>query len=130
MPALPPRRALVRRIGGAHQRPAGVITNEAEPAELLDERLPQHHPQRRAVERRHILEGARKMNTRPTKIERRIRLAGTLLIAGLVVELVTLRWSNPTAFLFFLLIGGLLMALGIAVYLLSLVSSENKPPAE
>jgi len=70
------------------------------------------------------------MNTRPTKIERRIRLAGTLLIAGLVVELVTLRWSNPTAFLFFLLIGGLLMALGIAVYLLSLVSSENKPPAE
>jgi len=70
------------------------------------------------------------MNTRPTKIERRIRLAGTLLIAGLVVELVTLRWSHPTAFLFFLLICGLLMALGIGVYLLSLVSSENKPPAE
>jgi hypothetical protein len=70
------------------------------------------------------------MNTRPTKIERRIRLAGTLLIAGLVVELVTLRWSHPTAFLFFLLIGGLLMVLGIGVYLLSLVSSENKPPAE
>jgi len=70
------------------------------------------------------------MNTRPTKIERRIRLAGILLIAGLVVELATLRWSHPTAFLFFLLIGGLLMALGIGVYLLSLVSSENKPPAE
>jgi hypothetical protein len=97
---------------------------------LLDERLPQHHPQRRAVERRHILEGAGKMNTQPTKIERRIRLAGILLIAGLLVELVTLRWSRPTAFLFFLLLGGLLMALGIGVYLLSLVSAENKPPAE
>jgi len=70
------------------------------------------------------------MNTQPTKIERRIRLAGILLIAGLVVELVTLRWSHPMAFLFFLLLGGLLMALGIGVYLLSLVSAENKPPAE
>jgi hypothetical protein len=70
------------------------------------------------------------MNTRLTKIERRIRLAGILLIAGLLVELVTLRWSHPTAFLFFLLLGGLLMALGIVVYLLSLVSAENKPPVE
>ena len=70
------------------------------------------------------------MNTQQTKIERRIRLAGILLIAGLLVELVTLRWSHPTAFLFFLLLGGLLMALGIGVYLLSLVSAENKPPAE
>jgi hypothetical protein len=70
------------------------------------------------------------MNTQPTKIERQIRMAGILLIAGLVVELVTLRWSHPTAFLFFLLLGGALMALGICVYLLSLVSAENKPPAE
>jgi len=70
------------------------------------------------------------MNTQSTKIERRIRLAGILLIAGLLVELVTLRWSHPTAFLFFLMLGGLLMALGIGVYLLSLVSAENKPPAE
>jgi len=70
------------------------------------------------------------MNAQPTKIERRIRMAGILLIAGLLVELVTLRWSHPTAFLFFLLLGGLLMALGIGVYLLSLVSAENKPPAE
>jgi hypothetical protein len=64
------------------------------------------------------------------KIEKRIRLAGILLIAGLLVELVTLRWSHPTAFLFFLLLGGLLMAAGIVIYLLSLVSSENKPAPE
>jgi hypothetical protein len=70
------------------------------------------------------------MNTQPIKIERRIRLAGILLIAGLLVELVTLRWSHPTAFLFFLLLGGALMALGIGVYLLSLVSDENKPSPE
>ncbi len=70
------------------------------------------------------------MKTQSPKIERRIRLAGILLIAGLLVELVTLRWSRPTAFLLFLLLGGLLMALGIGVYLISLVSAENKPPAE
>jgi len=70
------------------------------------------------------------MNIQPTKIERRIRLAGTLLIAGLLVELVTLRWSHPTAFLLFLLLGGALTALGITIYLLSLVSAENKPSVE
>ena len=70
------------------------------------------------------------MKTQLLKIEKRIRLAGILLIAGLLVELVTLRWSHPTAFLFFLLLGGALMALGIVVYLFSLVSVENKPQAE
>ena len=40
------------------------------------------------------------MNTQSTKIEGRIRLAGILLIAGLLVELVTLSWGRPTAFLF------------------------------
>ena len=46
------------------------------------------------------------------------------------MELATLRWSHPKAFLFFLLIGGALMALGIALYLFSLVSTENKPSLE
>jgi uncharacterized membrane protein YczE len=64
------------------------------------------------------------------KIEKRIRLAGIPLIVGLLVELATLRWSHPTAFLFFLLLGGLLMAAGIVIYLISLVSSENKPAPE
>ena len=70
------------------------------------------------------------MKSQPTKIEKRVRMAGILLIAGLSVELVTLHWSHPTAFLFFLLPGGALMALGIAVYLISLVSAENKSSVE
>ncbi len=65
------------------------------------------------------------MNSPTTKIEKRIRLSGLLLIAGLLVELVTLNWSHPTAFLFFLLLGGLLMAAGIVTYLFSLVSAES-----
>jgi hypothetical protein len=70
------------------------------------------------------------MKTQMMKIEKRIRLAGILLMAGLLVELATLRWSHPTAFLFFLLLGGMLMAAGIVVYLLSLVSAGQKPSPE
>ncbi|HEX8998748.1 MAG TPA: hypothetical protein VGB07_02540 [Blastocatellia bacterium] len=69
------------------------------------------------------------MNSPLTRIEKRIRLAGVLVIAGLLVELVTMNWSHPTAFLFFLLLGGLLMASGIVVYLLTLVSAENRSSA-
>lgn len=69
------------------------------------------------------------MNSSLTRIEKRIRLAGVLVIAGLLVELVTLHWSHPTAFLFFLLLGGSLMALGIVVYLLTLISAESKSSA-
>ncbi|MFN0109404.1 MAG: hypothetical protein ACKVZH_11175 [Blastocatellia bacterium] len=65
------------------------------------------------------------MNSQPTKIEKRIRLAGLLLIAGLLVELITLRWSHPTAFLVFLLIGGTLMAVGILIFLYTLVSRDE-----
>ncbi len=55
-------------------------------------------------------------------IEGRLRIAGGLIIAGLLVELVTLLWSHPTAFLFFLLLGGTLMAAGILFFLYSLIS--------
>lgn len=69
-------------------------------------------------------------NQKTTKIEKQIRLAGVLLVIGLAVELVTLHWSHPTAFLFFLLLGGTLMGLGIIVYLFSLVSGEHRQAAE
>ncbi len=66
------------------------------------------------------------MNSPTTKIEKRIRLSGILLIAGLLVELATLNWSHPTAFLFFLILGGTLMAAGILLFLLSLVTAESR----
>ncbi len=69
-------------------------------------------------------------NQKPSKIEKRIRLAGILVVMGLAVELVTLHWSHPTAFLFFLLLGGTLMGLGIIAFLFSLVSGEHRPAAE
>lgn len=62
-------------------------------------------------------------------IERRIRIAGILLVAGLVVELISLTWSHPTAFLLFLFVGATLMAVGLLLYLYSLVAREKAEEA-
>jgi len=55
-------------------------------------------------------------------IAKRLRLAGTLIALGLVVEAVSLSWNHPLSFVAFLGIGGLLLFLGIVVYLAALVS--------
>jgi hypothetical protein len=64
------------------------------------------------------------MNSQPTKLERRLRIAGGMIIGGLLVELFSLRWAHPTAFLLFIILGGTLIVAGILVYLYSLVSGE------
>lgn len=59
-------------------------------------------------------------------IAKRLRLAGLLIIAGVVVEAFSLAWNHPLSFLAYVCIGGLAIALGIAVYLLALVSPETR----
>jgi hypothetical protein len=56
-----------------------------------------------------------------TTIERRIRWSGILIVAGLIVQMMTLPWTHPLAFMCFLLIGCPLVAVGILFYLYSLV---------
>lgn len=51
------------------------------------------------------------------KRERRIRIAALLEVVGLAVEIISLRWAHPTAFLLFVGLGGLLLAAGILLYL-------------
>lgn len=58
-------------------------------------------------------------------IEKRLRISGILILAGLIVELVTFFWFHPTAFLFFLLLGGSLLFAGILLYLYTLLSSNE-----
>jgi len=62
------------------------------------------------------------MEIQENRIAARLRIAGTLVFLGLVVEALTLGWNNPIAFLVFMGIGGLLIFLGLVIYLLSLVS--------
>jgi len=54
-------------------------------------------------------------------LERRLQIAGIVLVLGLLVEALCLMGRGPVAFLVFVGLGGLLLLAGIAGYLLSLV---------
>ncbi len=54
-------------------------------------------------------------------IERMLQIASVLIIVGLFVEIVSLFWFHPLAFVLFVFISGSLTALGILLYLASLV---------
>ena len=58
----------------------------------------------------------------PNSIERRIRWSGILVGAGLIVQMLTLLWTHPLAFIVFLLVGCPLVGAGILLYLYSIVS--------
>ena len=63
------------------------------------------------------------MSTPLNRLERRLRLAGVLVVLGLLVEIISLNWAHPTSFLLFMFLGGILMFLGIVVYIYSLIRS-------
>jgi hypothetical protein len=63
-------------------------------------------------------------------LEKRLRLAGMLLIFGLLVEAICLLWARPLAFILLVALGGLLCAAGIVVYLYSLVSAGGATPEQ
>ena len=62
------------------------------------------------------------------RLSRRLRFAGLLLGWGLLIEAATLFWPHPTAFLVFLLLGGLLVAAGVLLYLFTIASYPSPRP--
>jgi hypothetical protein len=60
-----------------------------------------------------------------TPMERRIRWSGLRIVAGLVLQMFSLPWTHPLAFVGFLLIGCPLLAAGILLFLYSLVSHQT-----
>lgn len=54
-----------------------------------------------------------------------LKTAAWLLAAGMVVEIISLGWSHPTAFVLFLGLGGLLVAAGILRFFLAIVPTMN-----
>ncbi len=66
------------------------------------------------------------MLTQPNPINARLRLAGSLIALGLLVQALSLLWNHPLSFIAFITLGGLLVAGGIVLYLFTLV---NIPPA-
>jgi heme A synthase len=69
------------------------------------------------------------MSGTPSVMQRRIRRSGLLILAGLGVEVFTLVWRSPLSFFAFMIVGGALIAFGIATFLLSLVSPEARQEA-
>jgi hypothetical protein len=65
------------------------------------------------------------MTEATSTIERRIRWSGILVVAGLVVQMLTLLWTHPLAFMCFILVGCPLVAAGILFYLYSLASHHT-----
>jgi hypothetical protein len=61
------------------------------------------------------------------QVEKRRQVAGVFIVIGLVIEALCLIRSTPIAFVIFVAIGGLLMFVGIVLYLYSLVSNLEAP---
>jgi hypothetical protein len=55
-------------------------------------------------------------------VELSLRIAATLVLIGLCVELVSLSWNSPIAFIVFVGVGGLAIALGILFFFYSIVA--------
>jgi hypothetical protein len=58
-------------------------------------------------------------------LEKRLQMAGTLLIAGLLIEALCLLAAKPIAFVIFVAVGGLLLFAGVVLFLFSLVSAPR-----
>lgn len=63
-------------------------------------------------------------------IESRIRLAALLVLAGLVVEAVTLHVLHPLSFVTFAALGVLLIGAGIVLFLVSLAGEPARAPGD
>jgi len=61
------------------------------------------------------------MNVYASLLPGKLKTAAGLITVGLLVETVTLYWSNPTSFLLFVGVGALLVFAGIAMYLIAIV---------
>jgi hypothetical protein len=73
------------------------------------------------------------MTMQRIQIERALRISGILLILGIAVEIISLVWEKPLAFLLFVGVGGFLTLAGIVLYLYSLLPQvpeirPQKPP--
>ena len=69
------------------------------------------------------------MRLRRIGIRRLLQVSSSLIILGLLVEIVSLLWFHPLSFVLFVFVGATLIGLGIMIYLISLVFAVF-PPAE
>lgn len=61
------------------------------------------------------------MNLNEIGISPLLRISSGLVIAGLLIEIVSLLWFHPLSFVLFAFVAASLIGLGILIYLVSLV---------
>jgi hypothetical protein len=76
-------------------------------------------------EPRQAIEPAANSHAENEFITKRLRVAAMFIIAGVLVQGLSLIWNHPLSFLAFLGIGGLAALAGIVVYLFALVSPRQ-----
>jgi hypothetical protein len=62
------------------------------------------------------------MTNAPSKLEYRLRIFAVFIVLGLILELISLGWVHPMAFLLFAILGCGCLFIGMAGYLYSIVS--------
>jgi len=67
------------------------------------------------------------MQTQANPIYAKLRFSGALIILGLMVQALSLLWNHPLSFIAFVILGGLLQVIGIALYLLTVVNTADSP---
>ena len=60
---------------------------------------------------------------RAARLQRKLKTAALLLMVGLAVEGISLHWAHPTSFMLFIILGGVLVIAGIALYLIAIVTA-------
>ena len=60
-----------------------------------------------------------------TRIERRIRLAGALVLIALLLSIVSMLWNHPLSFASIHVLALFLFILGCAIYLLALLPGDE-----
>ena len=66
------------------------------------------------------------MASRTSPMDIRIRVSAALVILGLLTEGITIFWNSPGSFLAFAFLGVGLVAVGVALFLLSLVTVKTE----
>ena len=67
--------------------------------------------------------------TQDGMVSKKLRTAGIFIILSLLVQAFSLVWNHPLAFVAFLFLGGLLLLIGLGMYVWSLLFPVPQPAA-
>lgn len=70
------------------------------------------------------------MTNHENPMERRLQLSSLLLILGLLTEAICLFWARPISFVVLIAVGGVLLLLGVVLFLISVVSIRHSSESD